>query len=155
MILQGLAAEILAPVRADLVLFVEIVMGAGLVLGGWLARVGRYRQHAWCQSTIVLLNFVVIVLTMLPSFQSSVLPRIPQRLNKRYYQVATTHAVAGATAEILAVYVLLAAGTRLLPEKCRIKNFKLWMRSILALWWMTLLLGIATFTRWYVPGFWR
>lgn len=52
-----------APRVADLVLLLEIAMGAGLVIGAWLARGGRYRQHAWCQSSIVLLNLAVITLT--------------------------------------------------------------------------------------------
>jgi hypothetical protein len=46
-------------------------------------------------------------------------------------------------------------GTSLLPEKVRITNYKLWMRSALILWWVVLLLGFATFTRWYVPHFFR
>jgi uncharacterized membrane protein YozB (DUF420 family) len=153
--LQAFPAEILAPLRAQLVLLLEATMGVGLIGGAWLARVGRYRQHAWCQSTIVLINLAVIVWTMVPSFETSVLPRIPQRLNRPYYLLATTHAVIGSAAEILALYILLAAGTRLLPEKYRITRFKLWMRSVLVLWWTALLLGIATFTRWYVPTLWR
>jgi len=35
-----------APRAADLVLLLEITMGVGLLLGAWLARTGRFRQHA-------------------------------------------------------------------------------------------------------------
>jgi len=49
------------------------------------------------------------------------------------------------------LYILLAAGTKLLPEGLRIKRYKLWMRIVLASWWLVLLLGIATYARWYVP----
>jgi len=49
--------------------------------------------------------------------------------------------------------ILLAAGTDLLPEKFRMTRYKLWMRSVLFLWWIVLLLGLATYARWYVaPG---
>jgi hypothetical protein len=36
-----------------------------------LARNGRFRQHAWCQSIIVLLNLAVVAMLMIPSFSSS------------------------------------------------------------------------------------
>ena len=54
---------------ADLVLLLEISMGVGLLIGTWLARNGRFRQHAWCQSLIVLLNLAVIAVMMMPSFR--------------------------------------------------------------------------------------
>jgi len=37
-------------------------MGVGLLAGAVLARAGRYRFHAACQSVIVLLHLVLIVL---------------------------------------------------------------------------------------------
>jgi hypothetical protein len=36
------------------------------------------------------------------------------------------------------------------PEKLRIKRYKFWMRSVLVVWWTVLLLGMTTYTRWYV-----
>jgi hypothetical protein len=45
-----------APVSADLILLLEMAMGVGLLIGALLARLGRFREHAWCQSSIVLLN---------------------------------------------------------------------------------------------------
>ena len=51
------------------------------------------------------------------------------------------------------LYILLAVGTKLLPERLRIKRAKLWMRSVLALWWIVLALGVATYIRWYGSGF--
>jgi len=73
-------------------LLLEIAMGVGLLTGAWLARARRFRQHAWCQSVIVLLNLAVIGLMMIPSFRVHVFPRIPGRLGKAYYALATTHA---------------------------------------------------------------
>lgn len=142
-----------APLAADVVLLLEIAMGAGLLAGAWLARAKRYRQHGWCQSIIVLLNLAVIGLTMAPSFRMHVLPRLPARLSRPYFALATAHAALGSVAELTAVYILLAAGTRLLPERLRITRYKLWMRTVLALWWLALFLGLATYARWYVPNF--
>ena len=142
-----------APTHAELTLLLEIVMGVGLLIGAQLARLRRYRWHAWCQSSIVLLNLVLIALTMLPAFHRQVLPRLPGQIRKPYYALATAHAALGGVAEFGGMYILLAAGTEILPEKFRIKRYKLWMRSVLVLWWTVLFLGIATYARWYVT--WR
>ncbi|PYU64844.1 MAG: hypothetical protein DMG56_05220 [Acidobacteria bacterium] len=147
--------ETAAPCTADLVLVLEIVMGIGLLVGARLARKGRFRQHAWCQSTIVVLNLAVVAVMMIPSFRVHVLPRVPAKLGKAYYALATTHAAFGTMTEIAGLYILLSAGTSVLPEKLRITKYKLWMRSVLVLWWVVLLLGVATYTRWYVPHLFR
>lgn len=144
-----------APLTANAVLLLETAMGVGLVFGAWLARTKRFRQHAWCQSAIVLLNLAVIVVAMIPSLRSQVLPRIPAKLRKPYYALATMHAGLGTVAELAALYILVAAGTRLLPEKLRITRYKAWMRSVLLLWWLVVLLGFATYLRWYVPDVFR
>jgi uncharacterized membrane protein YozB (DUF420 family) len=140
-----------APASADLALFLEIAMGVGLILGARLARFGRFRQHACCQSVIVLFNVVLIVFTMIPSFRVQVSPKIPFRLGRVYYALATVHATLGSITEIAGLYILLAAGTSVFPEKFRITRYKFWMRSVLVLWWLVLLLGLATYLRWYVP----
>jgi uncharacterized membrane protein YozB (DUF420 family) len=144
-----------APPTANAVLLLETAMGVGLVFGASLARTKRFRQHAWCQSAIVLLNLAVIVVAMIPSLRSQVLPRIPAKLRKPYYALATMHAGLGTVAELAALYILVAAGTRLLPEKLRITRYKAWMRSVLLLWWLVVLLGFATYLRWYVPDVFR
>jgi uncharacterized membrane protein YozB (DUF420 family) len=147
--------ETAAPRGANLVLVLEIAMGIGLLLGARLARKRRFRQHAWCQSIIVLLNFAVISVMMIPSFRVHVFPRIPARLGKAYYALATAHAALGSATEIAGLYILLSAGTSVLPRKLRITKYKLWMRSVLVLWWVVLILGMATYTRWYVPHLFR
>jgi uncharacterized membrane protein YozB (DUF420 family) len=144
-----------APLAADLALLLEIAMGAALLVGAWLARAKRYRQHAWCQSAVVILNLAVIAVTMAPSFRTQVLPRIPAKLARPYFALAIAHAALGGITEFAALYILLAAGTRLLPERLRISRYKLWMRTVLWLWWLVLSLGLATYARWYAPNFLR
>jgi hypothetical protein len=147
--LSGLSTA--APPCANLVLLLELLMGVGLLAGALLARLKRFTPHAWCQSVIVLVNVLLIVLTMLPSFRAHVAPRIPLRLGKAYYALATAHAALGTLAEGGGLYILLAVGTSLLPARLRIRNYKLWMRTVLVLWWVVLLLGVATYARWYIP----
>jgi uncharacterized membrane protein YozB (DUF420 family) len=144
-----------APLAADAVLLLETAMGVALLFGAWLARTKRFGQHAWCQSGIVLLNLAVIAVAMTPSFRLQVLPRIPAKLARPYYALATAHAGLGTVAELAALYILVAAGTRLLPEKLRITRYKAWMRSVLLLWWLVVLLGFATYVRWYIPDLFR
>jgi uncharacterized membrane protein YozB (DUF420 family) len=79
-----------------------------------------------------------------------VLPKLPSRIGKPYYALAVTHAAMGSIAEVGGLYILLAAGTNLLPAKFRITRYKLWMRSVLLIWWIVLLLGIATYARSYM-----
>ncbi|MDB6066255.1 MAG: hypothetical protein JWR26_2463 [Pedosphaera sp.] len=138
-----------APLTADLTLVVELGMGLALVVGAELARQKRYRAHAWTQSVVVLLNLLVIGLFMAPSFRSQVLPELPGRLGRSYFAIATAHGALGMVAELFACYILLVAGTKLLPPRLRFKRYKPWMRTALALWWLVLILGLATYIRWY------
>ena len=103
--------ETAAPRSADLVLALEIAMGVGLLVGARLARKGRFRQHAWCQSAIVLLNLAVVAVMMIPSFRVHVLPRVPAKLGKAYYALATTHAAIGTVTELAGLYILLSAAS--------------------------------------------
>lgn len=141
----------MAPLTTSLTLLLETAMGIALILGAFLARRRNFRAHAWCQSAVVLFNLGVIAIAMAPSIYARVAPKIPQRLGKPYYAIATTHAALGAATEFAAIYVLLAAGTHLLPAKLRLSNFKPAMRAVLVLWWIALLLGLLTYAKWYIP----
>jgi len=119
---------------ANVVLVLEIAMGIGLLLGARLARKRRFRQHAWCQSAIIVLNLAVVAVMMIPSFRVHVLPRVPAKLGKAYYALAMTHGALGAVTEFAGLYILLSAGTNALPDKLRITKYTMWMRSVLMLW---------------------
>ncbi len=147
--MHGIFPGSVAPLAADGVLMCECAMGLALIAGGVLARHRRYRGHAWCQSAVVLLNLPVVALLMVPSFHRAVVPGLFAHLDRSYYWLAATHAVLGTCAELLGLYLLLAAGTNLLPQRLRIGRYRPWMRSALALWWPVLLLGVATYVRWY------
>jgi uncharacterized membrane protein YozB (DUF420 family) len=137
---------------ADLNLVIQIVMGAALVMGTFLARMKRYAAHGACQATVLVLNLVLIFSVMWPSFHLQVLPRLPKHFGKRYYAVATVHGIIGAVAELLGLYILLVAGTNILPQTWRFQRWKSWMRIELALWLFVLLTGIGTYFIWYVAA---
>ena len=144
-----------ATFSADLVLLLELAMGLALLAGALLARLRKFQAHAWCQSTVVLLNTAMIALLMAPSFSRHVWPRIPLKIGKSYYAMATAHAALGAIVECAALYILVAAGTTLMPEKLRLTRYKLWMRTVVVGWWAVLLLGVTTYARWYIPNLFR
>ncbi len=133
---------------SDVNLVVQFLMGAALVLGTILARGGRYRAHAVCQTSVVLLNLVFIASIMLPPFARDVVPALPRRLGQTYYLLPALHATLGTGAEILGLYIVIRAGTNWLPEKLRFQNYKAWMRTALALWWSVIFLGLATYYVW-------
>ena len=142
-----------ASFAADLNLATQVVMGVALLVGASLARAKRYSAHGACMAAVLLLNLVAIVAVMWPSFDQLVLPRLARHLSKPYVAVAAVHGMLGSMAELLGLYILLAAGTKILPASLRFKRWKLWMRIEFALWMAVLLSGIGTYVLWYMP--WR
>ena len=137
-----------ARLGSDVNLVVQLLMGFALVLGMFLARGGRYRAHAFCQTSVVLLNLLLIALIMLPPFARDIVPGLPRRLDQAYYLLPTLHALLGTIAQLLGLYIVIRAGTNLLPEKLRFQNYKAWMRTTLVLWWSVIIIGIATYWAW-------
>ena len=150
---NGIAAEGFlgtgAPLAADLNLVVQVVMGVTLLIGTILARRGRYRAHAAMQTSVLLLNLVMIATVMWPSTAQQVLPAFPGVLDRWYFAAPSIHATLGILAECLGIFIALVAGTKVVPEKLRFANWKPWMRVELLLWWVTLLSGVATYYVWY------
>ena len=138
---------------ADLNLVVQLIMGVALLAGALLAKHKRYRAHGICQTTVLLLNVLMIALVMWPSFQQQVKPTLSKVHHKWYYEVAIIHAALGVTAELLGLYIVIVAGTKLLPRRLRFNNWKWWMRAELVLWMIVLLSGVGTYCAWYVAPF--
>jgi plastocyanin/uncharacterized membrane protein YozB (DUF420 family) len=138
-----------APWAANVNLAVQIAMGLALLAGMMLARRKLFRAHGICQATIVILNLVPIFYYMLPVFRRGVLPGVPTKLNDAYYATSTAHAAFGTVAEILGLYIILVAGTKLLPQALRFKKWKRWMRAELIIWWIVIGFGISTYFVWY------
>lgn len=134
----------------NLNLTVQILMGVALLVGMLLARRKKFTAHKYCQSSVMILNLVMIFLIMSPSFHRQVQPQIPHGLNDPYYFVALMHASLGGIAELLGLYIVLVAGTNILPKRLRFDNYRPWMRTELALWWVVLLFGFGVYYYWYI-----
>jgi uncharacterized membrane protein YozB (DUF420 family) len=137
-----------AEFSSDVNLIIQVLMGLSLLAGMILARRKRYRAHGICQSSVMLLNLVMIFWVMLPAFWSGVTPGLPSALRKAYYFVPTLHATLGIIAQLLGLYIVLRAGTDFLPRFLCFNDYKLWMRTELILWWVVIVLGIATYLVW-------
>jgi plastocyanin/uncharacterized membrane protein YozB (DUF420 family) len=139
-----------ATFRADLNLVIQLTMALALLVGMFLAKRKQFRAHKYCQSSVMLLNLVMIFSIMRPSFHKQVEPQLPQGLKDAYYLVPFVHATLGTIAEVLGIYIVLVAATKLVPQKLRFKRYKPWMRTELALWWVVVLIGVCTYYVWYI-----
>jgi uncharacterized membrane protein YozB (DUF420 family) len=142
-----------ATFAADLNLVVQFVMGAALTAGVLLAKRKWYRAHGICQTTVLLLNLLMIGLVMWPTFRQQVKPTLPKVLHKWYFAAPTIHAVLGMTAELLGLYIVVVAGTNILPTNLRFRHWKRWMRTELVLWVIVLVSGVGTYYAWYIAPF--
>jgi uncharacterized membrane protein YozB (DUF420 family) len=104
---------------------------------------------------VLLLNLGMIGFVMWPSFQQQVTPALPKGVHKCYYAAATIHALLGSMAELLGLYIVIVAGTRVLPQSLRFKNWKRWMRAELMLWSVVVLTSVGTYCAWFIGPFRR
>jgi hypothetical protein len=92
--------------------------------GATILRRQRFTAHGICQSTVLLLNAVLIATIMLRSFRMQVVPQLPHGLADPCYLLPVVHAVLGTAAEALGLYIILVAATSAVPEPLRIGNWK-------------------------------
>lgn len=142
-----------APFSADINLVVQVAMGGALIAGTCLAKRSRYKAHAVCQTSVLLLNLGMIGLVMWPSFAQQLRPASAKAFHKWYYQAAIIHAVLGTIAEGLGIYIAAVAGTKIIPKRLRFANWKRWMRAELVLWMIVLVTGFGTYCAWYLAPF--
>ena len=134
---------------ADLNLVIQLAMGFALIAGVFLARAKRYKAHGICQTSVLILNLVMIAVVMWPSFSALVIPRVPARLSRQSVAIPAIHGLLGVVAEVLGLYIAVAAGTDVLPRAWRFTRWKLWMRIEMALWGFVLGTGMGTYFVWY------
>ena len=89
---------------------------------------------------------------MIPSYVTHILPGIPAKLGTGDYAITTLHAIVGAAATLLGVFVVLRA-YRLVPERLRFKNYKKFMRTSYVMYLVAAFLGVAVYLIVYVGGF--
>jgi uncharacterized membrane protein YozB (DUF420 family) len=133
-------------------LYAQILLVLALMVGMFLARERKFALHGAVQSAVVVANLGLIAWIMGPSFHRQLLPGFWGNFKDSHYAIAAAHVVVGAVAWIVAAYVVLVAGTPLVPKALRFENYKLWMRIAMALWWAAFLLGVGIYFVWYVKA---
>jgi uncharacterized membrane protein YozB (DUF420 family) len=129
---------------ADLNLLIQVGLGVVLLLGLVLARRSRYRLHGLCQASALVCTLLMTAIWMFPAYRDTYGPAI-FRLGNRVSMAAAAHVVTGTVALLLGIYVVLVAGTPLVPQTLRFSNYKAWMRTLIAIWWLALALGVLTY----------
>lgn len=134
-----------APLGADLNLVLQVAVGLLLLCGMALARRARYRAHGLCQSAGLVLAVAMTILWMVPALHLIHADSLARGIVNRVTVAVAAHVVVGTAALLVAVWVILVAGTPLVPARWRFANYKRWMRTLLTLWWAAIALGVAVY----------
>ena len=92
----------------------------------------------------LVVTLVMTAVWMAPAYHNNYGPEI-FRLGNRVSVAAAAHVVAGSVALLVGIYVVLVAGTPLVPKALRFTSYKAWMRTLITIWWLALLLGVLTY----------
>lgn len=126
-------------------LVIQIVMGVALLVGMFLARRKKFTAHGFCQASVMVLNLALIFSVMVPSFHRQVQPELSRHLSRSDVLIPFLHAMLGTIVELNGLYIILVAGTNIIPKALRFDRYRPWMRTQLALWWITIFFGIGAF----------
>ncbi len=97
------------------------------------------------------MSLAVIVVMMIPSFRIHVLPKILAKLGEGLLRTGDDVCSDRNRHRTRGTIHLAVCGHERLPRKLRITKYKVWMRTVLVLWWVALLLGLAACAPWYIP----
>ena|SRR5258708_10596158 len=100
--------------------------------------------HKFTMTTITIVNWLLILFVMQVSYRTYVLPEIPKNLGLLNILIPTLHLIPGLIAQLLATYLVIRMWfEKQLPDWFKVKNIKVVMRTTLALWLLTFILGIG------------
>jgi uncharacterized membrane protein YozB (DUF420 family) len=140
-----------ATLRSDLTLVLILTSAVLFNIGFILARRKHFTAHRWVQTSSVILNTLVVLISMVTSYILHILPGIPAKLGQGDYAVSTLHGMIGAVALIFGVFVALR-GNNLVPKKLRFNNYKLVMRWAYSLYMLATLGGVSLYYIVFVLG---
>jgi hypothetical protein len=136
------------PLIADVNLFLEVLLVAGLTYGYLLAQRGNIAAHQVNQTIWVVLNIGLIALIMAGSMQD-VRPAKLADFSHARIAVTWLHAIVGTLTALAGLWIVLQMGN-VLPAHWHVRWWRNLMRTALAGYWLTALLGFATYFFWYV-----
>ena len=131
---------------ADVTLTVEIVFFLILSAGVVAQLLGKFRFHAWLQSSVVILNIFFVVMVMIPTFRDLSRSASAQLIQLPVL-VTAVHAMLGTVAQLLSIYCLLA-GLKILPGRTGVLRY--WMWGAYTAWTATIVFGIGVYIFYYI-----
>jgi plastocyanin/uncharacterized membrane protein YozB (DUF420 family) len=136
---------------ANFNLIAQILMLVALWVGAYFAHTKQIPRHRRVQTTVVLVNVLLILFVMATSFYSFIIAG-----GTTTGIVATfmmIHGLLGLIAELTGIYLLIRMWrSKWLPQALRVKNFKRVMRTTLGLWTFLVLLGVGIYYFRYVAA---
>jgi len=117
---------------------VQIILITAIIIGAILAKKKKIKMHHKYMTALVLINEVPIIAIMGPSLVS--LLGNPSRTFTLATKASIIHSILGGVTEVL--------GLIFISKKFR--NLKMWMRTMLALWLTSLILGIVLYIIFYI-----
>jgi uncharacterized membrane protein YozB (DUF420 family) len=138
-----------APFHSDLSLVLTLITAVLFTVGWRLARRQLYEAHRWIQTSAACLNAIVVIVIMITSFLTYILPGIPGKLLEGTYGITTVHAAVGTLGLLLGLFIVLRANG-LVPKSLRFKNYKLFMRTSYGIYMLATLIGVIVYIAVYV-----
>lgn len=136
---------------ADINLVAQILMLVGLFIGFAFIRRGDVTRHKNIQTAMVLTNLFFIAFVMVSSFYNYVV--VGRTTTGTTASLMMVHGGLGLAAELTGIYLILRMRTQVIPKRFRVRNFKLVMRGLLALWTTIVVVGVALYvTRYVLPS---
>jgi plastocyanin len=136
---------------ADINLAAQLLILVGLWIGAYFARRQNTSRHQAVQTTLVILNSFFILFVMATSFYSYVIAG--GTVTGTIATLMIVHGILGLVAELTGIYLILRMSTKILPEGLRVRNYRLVMRSLLGLWTLLVVGGLAIYgVRYLAPA---
>ncbi len=140
-----------SPFGADLNLLAQVGVAFVLLAGAGLARLGWYRAHGACQTLAFTAMLTLTVVWMVPQLRAGFGPALVHDGPTPVNLAAGAHLALGASVLLLGAWVILVAATNVVPPRLRFRSYRLWMRTLLALWWAAALFGLGTYRFAWIP----
>ncbi len=139
------------PLGAGLNALAQIVMIAALLLGWRFARVKDFRKHRRVQTTVVLINWLLILFVMGVTFFGPEVMSNPKGVSDPLVLIEIGHGVVGTLAALSGGYLVFRmVFERALPGWLKVKNFKRLMQITIVFWLLIAVGGLAIFALKYL-----
>jgi uncharacterized membrane protein YozB (DUF420 family) len=134
-----------------------VVLVPLMLLGFYFARRKMFNpHHKLVMTSVVILNWIFIGAVMARSYSAAVVPNLPQDIAQIPNLLPTIHMLIGSIAQILGTYLVILMWTENTPLAwlaiIKTRNIKPIMRTTLALWLLTVLLGFGIYAVWNPAG---